>query len=271
MGASGFLISLAGVTGISAIAMNDQRGQVLRSLTEEPPYLTEGPLVSIIVPALEEEKYLPNLLASIQHQTYTPIEVIVVDQSPTESYEATQDLCREYGASLVHLSELGPSIARNRGAEVARGDILILSDADNILAQACIENLVKALEKGYILVNPVQCIYDYEMYGLRGGIYSVAVLWTRNWLKPRSATTCCVGIWKDAYFEVGGYDESCDPMQGCREDLRLGNDVVEMFGQASAKLVRGALVGTSERRLKKQPLIYPKPWKDRTVRKPILY
>lgn len=252
------ILVIGGFASISAAAISKQKAEVLRSLTEEPAYLVEGPLVSVVVPALEEEKYLPYLLTSIQNQTYKPIEVIVADQSPAESHEITQDICLEYGARLVYLPEFGPSIARNRGAEVARGDILIFSDADNILAPECVENLAGTLLEGYAVANPIIVVYD-------DGLYSVVSLWANNWFKTNTRTTCSVAIWKDMFFEVGGYDESCDPMQSCSEDTKLGRDVAQRFGESSMKLVRQALVGTSARRRKKEGLI-PR-WKHRTVRK----
>lgn len=253
---------ISAITG-SAIAIGEQKREVLRSLTESPAYLVEGPLASIVVPTLEEEKYLPNLLTSIQNQTYRSIEVIVADQSRFEIHERTQEICRQYDARCIYVNELSPSIARNKGAELATGDLLIFSDADNVLAPTCIENLVRALDDGYILANPVNCIYD-------DGLYSFGTLWRNNWLKSSSRTTCCVAIWRDSYFEVGGYDENCDPLTACREDLKLGKSIVERFGRASTKLVRSALVGTSARRLKKQGFFYPTPWKDRAVRHKLL-
>lgn len=251
------------IGGASVLAIAEQRRRVWRA-AEEPPYHVEGSLVSVIIPALEEEDYLENLLISINHQTYEPIESIVVDQSPLDSYVDTRGLCGQYGAKLIYNSLQNVAAARNEGARAAMGKILVFSDADNILASTCVEELVKALQEGYVAANPVQCLYDYN------GIATLGVLWGRNWFKPRAATTGCIAIWRDAYFAIGGYREDCDPLYGCREDLQLGKDIVARFGGDSIKLVRGALVGTSGRRYRKQPLLAPRPWEERVVRATVL-
>jgi len=86
MKAKVILLALTGVAvgvtiGKTVEAMHKFRAQVLKALAEEPLYRVSGPLVSVIIPALEEQDYLPKLLMSIQNQTYEPIEVIVADSS----------------------------------------------------------------------------------------------------------------------------------------------------------------------------------------------
>lgn len=114
----------------------------------------------MIIPALEEEDYLPKLLTSIQNQTYEPIEVIVADSSPPESHELTEEICWQYGANCIYVPQLGVALARNEGARQAQGDILVFSDADNVLAPDCIEKLIGSLREGYIAAHPVECIID---------------------------------------------------------------------------------------------------------------
>jgi glycosyltransferase involved in cell wall biosynthesis len=253
----GLIISGLLFTGTSAIAVGVHKKEILRSLAEAPPYIVEGPLISVIIPALEEEKYLPNLLTSLQNQTYRPIEVLVVDQSPPESHDSTSEICLEYGATLVYSPIANVARARNEGAEAATSNMLVFTDADNVFTPTCIENLVNALQEGYVLANPVHCVYD-------DGPYSVISLWANNWFKTNTRTTCCIAIWKDAFFAVGGYDENWDPMVRAGEDIKLGLAIAERFGQSSMKLVRNALVGTSARRKKAEGL-NPK-WKSRAVR-----
>lgn len=204
--------------------------------------VTADRLVTVVIPALQEEGYLPKLLSSINHQSYSPIEVVVVDGSPVESYLRTEEICRSYGARIFHRPDLNLPGARNEGARQARGEILVFSDADNILDRYCVEHLVRGLLHGYQLTHPVEGIYDDGLYGIWVTIF-------RDWLKQNNWTTRCVAIWRDAFFAVGGYDESCDPTKGwCREDLKLGQDVISHFGEGSVRLVRDAFIATSMRR-----------------------
>lgn len=225
---------------------------------EPPDYRTSGPLVSAVIPTLKEEDYLPLLLRSLANQTYTRIEVIVADSSPSPSKEKTEDICREYGAKYVYVPELSVSLARNRGASEASGDILVFIDADCIAAPDYIERLVHALEQGYVLAHGVDP-------NLGGGICGMASVIGRVWAKPRDRTTGRgVAIRRDAFEQIGGYAESCDPMRECREDIDLGQRVKNEYGLASIKLLQRAVIGTSPRREK--VFGYRKNWKARGVR-----
>ncbi len=84
---------IAGVIGaVTFIAVDELRKKAFGSLDQSPAYRVTGPLVSVVIPALEEQNYLPLLLTSIQNQTYESIEVIVADSSPPESHELTQEV-----------------------------------------------------------------------------------------------------------------------------------------------------------------------------------
>jgi glycosyltransferase involved in cell wall biosynthesis len=218
--------------------------KAMEALSLEPEYhCTADKLVSIIVPTLQEENYLPNLLTSIKHQSYFPIETIVVDSSPLESYNATKTICSSFGARILHRPDLNVPAARNEGARQSRGEILLFSDADNILDRHCVELLVYYLLQGYVAVHPSESIYD-------DGIYAVMVTITRDWLKPNYWTDRCVAIWREAFFEVGGYREDFDPNLGYREDLQLGADVISLFGEDKVRKVSEAVILSSARREK---------------------
>lgn len=248
------------VTGVIVGTIDDLRRKAMGGLTKEPPYKVSGPPVSVVIPSLEEENYLPKLLTSIQNQTYEPIEAIVADSSHPESHREIEGICQQYGARCIYVPELGVAHARNEGAKEATGDILVFSDADNVLAPDCIENLVKTLQEDYVIANPVECIID-------DSLIAFGAVLGRNWFKPQNKTTRCVGIWKEAFWEIGGYDESYDPMKGMREDLQLGKDVIRHFGEGSIKLTRNALIGSSARRERKQGI---EMWKSRGVRDGII-
>lgn len=93
------------------------------------------PLFSIIIPSLNEAKYLPKLLGDLVAQTYQDFEVIVVDG---HSDDQTVAKAQSFAQSLPHLTILtSPKrhvcVQRNLGAKKARADILIFMDADNRL------------------------------------------------------------------------------------------------------------------------------------------
>jgi glycosyltransferase involved in cell wall biosynthesis len=90
-----------------------------------------APRFSFVVPALNEENCIANCIRSIQSQTEPPFEVIVVDNGSTDR---TNEIARQLGCVVVFEEKLGLSHARNKGAEVAGGDIVCFIDADGVIA-----------------------------------------------------------------------------------------------------------------------------------------
>lgn len=91
-----------------------------------------GPFFSIIIPTLDEEKMLPNLLRDLSHQTYQNFEVFVVDG---ESADKTKEVALQFGKLIprfvfLESSEKNVAVQRNLGAKYAHGEYLFFFDAD---------------------------------------------------------------------------------------------------------------------------------------------
>ena len=84
-------------------------------------------MISIIVPAYNAAQTLPACLAALQEQTHPPDQIIVVDDG---SQDQTAQVARAYGVQLLEQPHQGPAAARNLGIRQARGDIILLTDAD---------------------------------------------------------------------------------------------------------------------------------------------
>jgi glycosyltransferase involved in cell wall biosynthesis len=88
------------------------------------------PRFSVVVPAYNEGAYLGRTLASLQAQDFEgPYEIIVVDNN---SDDDTAEVARSFGVQLAREPESGVCAARQRGAEVASGEILVSTDADTV-------------------------------------------------------------------------------------------------------------------------------------------
>lgn len=98
------------------------------------------PLISVVVTAYNEEKYLPEALASIKNQTLRDFELIVVDNNSTDK---TAKIARKLGAKVVKEKIQGMTPARETGFATAKGSIIIKVDADTVLAPDWFENAVK--------------------------------------------------------------------------------------------------------------------------------
>ena len=86
------------------------------------------PYISVVVPAYNEEGYLPQCLESLRNQDYAgDYEIIVADNASTDN---TATIALAMGAKVVYESKRSPACARQRGLEEAKGDIVAFIDAD---------------------------------------------------------------------------------------------------------------------------------------------
>ena len=101
--------------------------------------------VSIIVPVYNVEKYLDECVKSILAQTYSNIEIVLVDDG---SKDTSGSMCDEYKKQdnrivVVHKENGGLSSARNAGMENASGDYYIFVDSDDTISPDMVEEMVK--------------------------------------------------------------------------------------------------------------------------------
>lgn len=110
----------------------------------------ERALISLIVPVYGVEKYLPDCIESMIHQTYENLEMILVDD---HSPDRSGAICDEYAArdpriKVIHLSKnSGASVARNTGIDAASGAYIFFVDGDDWLASDTIEYLFENMGK----------------------------------------------------------------------------------------------------------------------------
>jgi len=90
-----------------------------------------NPFVSVIVPVYNGAKFLSEAVASIWQQNYHPLEIIIVDDGSTDE---TAELARSLGKDIryAYQRNSGPAAARNKGLEMARGDIIAFLDVDDL-------------------------------------------------------------------------------------------------------------------------------------------
>lgn len=108
-------------------------------------------MVSVIITTFHNEVYLPRAIESVLHQTYQPIELIVVDDNPPESEarKKTEEVMKQYPNVIYirHPENRNGAAARNTGIAAAHGTYIAFLDNDDIYFHNHIENCVKALEE----------------------------------------------------------------------------------------------------------------------------
>lgn len=89
------------------------------------------PLVSVIIPVYNGERFLHEAVQSVVYQKYSPVEIIVVDDGSTDG---TATVARSFSETVryLHQTNQGPAAARNRGIEHAQGNLLAFADADDL-------------------------------------------------------------------------------------------------------------------------------------------
>lgn len=107
------------------------------------------PLVSVVVPVYNVEKYLARCVESILKQTYENLEIILVDDG---SLDQSGVMCDEWAqrdprVKVVHKRNGGLSDARNKGVEVATGDFIGFVDSDDYIAVDMYETLVRLIRE----------------------------------------------------------------------------------------------------------------------------
>lgn len=191
-----------------------------RGLREAPARRAPRASYSLIVPTLNDAQYLELLLRSAAAQEESFLDFVVADSSPDD---ATAQVARSHGATIIKYPKGNLSAARNAGARAAAGEVLIFADADVVLPPDFTGLVYDALLAGPLCVHPLECTYDYPEWNL-------LTYWARSFCRPQNYTTRCVGIPARLFWSIGGYDEAVNPYEGLREDLDLGQRLECAYG-----------------------------------------
>jgi glycosyltransferase involved in cell wall biosynthesis len=160
-------------------------------------------MISFVVPAYNEERYLPDTLAAIHasaRELGIDYEIVVADDGSTD---ATASIAREAGARVVPVAHRQISRTRNSGAREARGDRLVFVDADTQVNAPLLEATIGALDRGAV------------GGGARPKFASEAPRWAHRLIHAvvafmalfRWSAGCFVFARRDAFEAVGGFDE----------------------------------------------------------------
>lgn len=173
-------------------------------------------MISVVIPAYNAEATLDRCLAALREQTRPPDEIIVVDDGSTDG---TANVAFGYGVRVIRQTNAGPSAARNAGAQVALGDLLLFTDADCVPAPDWVECLAVPFS-------------DPAVAGAKGVYRTTQTSWTARFVQIEHEDrydrmrrsrfidfidTYSAGYRRDVLLQAGGFDES---LAGC-EDQEL--------------------------------------------------
>lgn len=183
-------------------------------------------MLSIIIPTLNEEKLLPILLKEIKKQNFSDCEIIVSDAG---SKDKTVEIAKNFGCQIAK-GGLPPK-GRNEGAKIARGDLFLFLDADNIyLPENFLNKLLGEFKKRNLKVAsfPV-CPQGNWFDKLAYGTYNCWVKLTQNFL---AYATNGVLVKREIFEKIRGFDE----------EIKIGED--HDFAKRAAKIGKFGFIET---------------------------
>jgi glycosyltransferase involved in cell wall biosynthesis len=197
-----------------------------------------SPLLSFIIPAYNEERYLAATLAALREATASigiAHEVIVVDDGSTD---ATAEVARTYDAQVLPVELRHIAATRNSGARHAQGSILFFIDADTLIDVVVLRAALDTLENGAI-----------------GGGATVRLngvpIWHERWLAAtftwllrqwKIAPGCFIFCTRAAFDAVQGFDET----YFAAEDIAISR----ALGRQGRFVILREAVATSDRKLR---------------------
>lgn len=133
------------------------------------------PVVSIIIPVYNTEKYLRQCLNSVLNQSFSNWECIVVDDGSTDG---SGMICDEYGQMdnrfhIVHKQNDGVSTARNRGLDLAIGIYISFIDGDDFIESDFLEKMLSAMISCKVDIVCCKAIYSYQNREDQNAHYSI--------------------------------------------------------------------------------------------------
>ena len=196
--------------------------------------------VSVIIPTLNEEKYLGQCLESIAKQDMSGFEIIIGDGKSTDR---TEKIANEYSAKFVVEPKRTISAGRQKACTIAKGRIIVSTDADIIATGYWLTSLTNEIGRGVVCAHGNVIPYD--------GTWTDA--WAGKWLMPlwfKGLTAigrpCPAGsnlcFSKKAFSKAGGFNTSL--VTG--EDLEI---VSRLKAHGRVVFVDNAEVGVSMRRM----------------------
>ncbi|MBN2053173.1 glycosyltransferase [Candidatus Woesearchaeota archaeon] len=175
-------------------------------------------IVSIVIPTLNEEKNIDNLLSNISglkkssERVDFDLEVLVADAN---SLDRTRSIAEFYGAKIIPGGI--PGRARNQGAKAANGNIVYFMDADiciedqDFLSKSYSEFIKRGLYcagmNNYLLWKGDEKQISKSAAQLVFGIANMYIKGVQNTNQPKAVATCMMAD-KQAFLELGGFDEN---------------------------------------------------------------
>ena len=126
------------------------------------------PTISIVVPVYNTELFLAECIKSILNQTFSDFELILIDDGSTDK---SGDICDEYSKQdlriiVIHQTNQGVSVCRNKGIEISRGKFISFIDSDDYVDKEFLSCLIEQFNDGVDMTRCNAISFGGDMYAL---------------------------------------------------------------------------------------------------------
>lgn len=210
-------------------------------------------MISIIVIAYNEEKYIKGILSALINQTVKNFEIIVVD---SDSNDKTEEVSKEILSDFKEFTYIkldsarGPAYGRNKGAEAANYDRLIFFDADTSVNCDFVEKIEKEIKSKNL--NVATCPIKILEGGIVAGFGAMFLNTFMILLKPfySSGYGACFITTQKVHNLVGGFNEEIELCEDCNY-IKKARDIYHVkYGILSTHFYTSDRRAKSEGRLK---------------------
>ena len=179
----------------------------------------KDPLVSIVIPCYNQAPYIAETVDSVLAQTYTGIEVIIVNDGSTDhsDEEIRKILKTSPQIKYLQLENGGVSRARNKGIESASGALILPLDADDLIAAEYVEMAVREFEKDPELVVVTA---QGKFFGKEEGDWNLEEFSMKKMLHG-NVIFCPSVFRKNDWRAVDGFDETMNHLEDWDFYIRL--------------------------------------------------
>ncbi len=207
--------------------------------------------LSVIIPTLNEEKYLKPTLESLTKQTYQNFELIVKDGLSTDN---TISVAKEYTDIVIARKDISIGDARNQGAQHVKGDVLVFLDADTSLDISALEYIAKDFNLNNIILllpkyGPLKGSTD--MSKTKKDVARFLIGFENFWRKhvDRFCGGMLMPVKTSAFKKVGGFNrriKCCEDIELSYRLRKVGNIMIDYRVKAYFSIRRFVLSGFIE-------------------------
>lgn len=168
------------------------------------------PFFSIIIPTLNEEKFVGRILGDIKRQSFADYEIILVDGSSTDTTRAiARSFKKQCKISVRKVKKRNVSYQRNYGASVAKGKYLIFLDADTHINKQFLHKLSAFILKhnGLLFIPSIFPEKRDSQMRIVFDVINAAIKISQSLAKPFSSGGCMI-VEKHFFEHMGGFAEN---------------------------------------------------------------